>query len=212
MVICCSERLTAALHSTFWISTEVDTVLFSYYMAGAMWNCCCLSRRSVCTSLQCHFIWSHIHRMHVCLAVTCHLHFWLSNKETCLTNNILHATAVTWGRNRYRNKSQHGKLTLEKNILLLLLCDKALWWCQLAWWTWCTMEAPQCAPQWCFNARRPWCTMQANNWLTVSTAVSFFALQLLDTTLTKTSVQSTEENKHLDLHNWKEWSFISFTA
>ena len=42
---------------------------------------------------------SHICRVHVCLAVTCYLTFFL------------HATAVTWGWNRDRNKSQHRKLT-----------------------------------------------------------------------------------------------------
>ena len=114
----------------------------------------------------------------------------LAERQKDMSNNILHATAVTWGWNGYQNKSQHRKLTLQKKIILLLLCDKALWWCQLSWWTWCTLEAPQ----WCFNACRPWRTMRANNWLTVSAAVSFFALQLVKTTLTKTSLQSTEEN------------------
>ena len=56
-----------------------------------------------------------IRKMYVCLAVTCHLHFWQNDWD------ILHATAVTQGWNRYRNKSQHRKLTLEKKILLLLL-------------------------------------------------------------------------------------------
>ena len=42
-------------------------------MSGAMWNCCCLGTSSVytihpCTSLQCHFIQSHIDRVYVCLA------------------------------------------------------------------------------------------------------------------------------------------------
>ena len=62
--------------------------------------------------VQCHFIQSHICRVHVCLAVTCHLHFWQNDRD------LLHATAVTRGWNRYRNKSQHRKLTLEKKILL----------------------------------------------------------------------------------------------
>ena len=53
-------------------------------MAGATWNCCLLSARSVytiqqCTSLQYYHIWSHIHWAPVWLpvsCVTCHLHFW----------------------------------------------------------------------------------------------------------------------------------------
>ena len=48
----------------------------------------------------------------MCLAVTCQLHF-LQNDRV-----LLCATAVTRGRNRYQNKSQHRKLTLEKKILL----------------------------------------------------------------------------------------------
>ena len=48
--------------------------------------------------------------MHVCLAVTCHLHFQQTDQDV-----FSHATAVTWERNRYQNKSQHRKLTREEN-------------------------------------------------------------------------------------------------
>ena len=51
----------------------------------------------------------------VCLAVTCHLHFWQNDRD------ISRATAITRGWNRYRNKIQHRKLTLDKNILPPLL-------------------------------------------------------------------------------------------
>ena len=68
----------------------------------------------LCTSLRCHFIWSHNCRMHVCLAVTCQLHFWQNDWD------LLCATAETWGWNGYQTKSQHKKLTL-KNILPPLL-------------------------------------------------------------------------------------------
>ena len=53
-------------------------------------------------------------RVYVCLAVTCHLHFWQNDRD------LLRAIAVTWWWNGYRNKtkSQHKKLTLEKKILL----------------------------------------------------------------------------------------------
>ena len=44
--------------------------------------------------------------MYVCLAVTCHLHFWRNDRDR------LRATAERKGRNRYRNKSQHRKLSL----------------------------------------------------------------------------------------------------
>ena len=51
------------------------------------------------------------------LAATSHLHLW-QNDQALLRAS---ATAVTQGWipwNRYRNKSQHRKLTLEKNVLL----------------------------------------------------------------------------------------------
>ena len=79
-------------------------------------KCCRFGASSVytiqsCTRLQCHFIQSHVGRMYVCSAVTCHMHFWQNDR------NLLHATAVTWGWNGYQNKSQHRKLTLKKKIL-----------------------------------------------------------------------------------------------
>ena len=63
----------------------------------------------------CHFMQSHICKVHACLAVTCHLHFWQNDR------GLLRATAITRGWNRYRNKSQHRKSTLEKKILSPLL-------------------------------------------------------------------------------------------
>ena len=83
-------------------------------------KCCRFGASSVytiqpCTGLQCHFIQSHIGRVYVCLAVTCHLHFWQNVRD------LLRATAVTRGWNGYRNKSQRRKLTLEKKILPPLL-------------------------------------------------------------------------------------------
>ena len=38
-----------------------------------------------------HFMQSHIHKVHVCLAVTCHLHFWQKDRD------FLGATAVIRG-------------------------------------------------------------------------------------------------------------------
>ena len=58
---------------------------------------------------------SHIRKVYACLAVTCHLHFWQNDR------GLLRATAVTRGWNRYRNKSQHRKSTMEKKILPMLL-------------------------------------------------------------------------------------------
>ena len=64
-----------------------------------------------CNHAPCHFMHSHIHKVHACLAVTCHLHFWLNDQH------LLHATAVARGWNGYQNKSQHRKLTRQKKIL-----------------------------------------------------------------------------------------------
>ena len=52
-----------------------------------------------CTSLQCHFIQRYMNRMHVYLAVICHLHLWQNDRD------LLLATVVRWGRNEYRNES-----------------------------------------------------------------------------------------------------------
>ena len=57
-----------------------------------------------CTSLQCHLIQSHIGGMYVCLAVTCHLHFWQTDRD------LLHAIAVTQGWNEYQNKESAQKV------------------------------------------------------------------------------------------------------
>ena len=57
------------------------------------------------------------HRVHVCLAVTCHLHFWQNGQD------LLHATAVTQEWNWYWNKSQLRKLTVEKKMLPLSCWD-----------------------------------------------------------------------------------------
>ena len=77
-----------------------------------------LSRHILCTPYNhapCHFMQSHIRKVYACLAVTGHLHFQQNDRD------LLRATAVTRGWNGYRNKSQHRKLTLEKNILPPLL-------------------------------------------------------------------------------------------
>ena len=82
-------------------------------MVNAMWNCCRLGARSMnttqpCTGLQCHFIRSHANILPPALMAE-----W--------PGSFLHTTAVTWGCNGYRNKSQHRQLTVGKKILPLLL-------------------------------------------------------------------------------------------
>ena len=46
-----------------------------------------------------YFMQSHIRRVHACLAVTCHLHFWHNHRD------LMRATAVVRGWNGYGNKS-----------------------------------------------------------------------------------------------------------
>ena len=57
-----------------------------------------------CT-MPCHFMQSHICREHVCLALTCHLHFWQNDGDLSC------ATVVPQEWNRYRTKSQRRKLS-----------------------------------------------------------------------------------------------------
>ena len=59
--------------------SSVVATLFDSCMAGAAQNCCC-PLHVLCTPAQpCiisrHFMQSDIQRVHVCLAVTCHLHY-----------------------------------------------------------------------------------------------------------------------------------------
>ena len=63
------------------------------YVAGAAkWNCCHLGTSCVFIiqpcQLQWQFIWSCMPRMHVCLAVTYHLHFWQSHKMVSRNQNF----------------------------------------------------------------------------------------------------------------------------
>ena len=77
-----------------------------------------ISAQVLCTPYNhasCHLMQSHIRKVYASLGVTCHLHLWQKDRD------LLHATAVTRGWNRYQNKSQHRKSTLEKKILPPLL-------------------------------------------------------------------------------------------
>ena len=100
---------------------------FDGSIADAMWNRCVkLGASSVytlqlCTSLQCHFIQSHIGMVALCLAVTCYPHFWQNDWD------LSHATAVIQGWNRYWNKSLQIKFTPEKKIVPLFLQGLKPW-------------------------------------------------------------------------------------
>ena len=92
-----SEWVIITFYSTFWIYAEVlylQCCLVVTWLVPLTWHCCCLGTHSVYTvqpriSLQCYFIQSRICRVHVCLAVTCHLHFWQNDWA------LLSASAVT---------------------------------------------------------------------------------------------------------------------
>ena len=66
---------------------------------------CTLSVKPCC-SLQCRFIQSHIGGVHVCLAVTCHLHFWQNDRD------LLRAYCGNTGWNGYH----HRKLTTRRTF------------------------------------------------------------------------------------------------
>ena len=74
------------------------------YVAGAAkWNCCRLGISCVCIvqprQQQWHFIWNHMPRVHACLAVTCHLHFWKRHKMVSRNRNFWRWTEMRQGIN-----------------------------------------------------------------------------------------------------------------
>ena len=88
-----SESILLESVNLFYFSTSTEVV----YLQRGMWCHAELLafRRTFCVyhtpMLQCHFIRSHIRRMYVCLAVTCHLHVWQNDQA------LLRATAVIQG-------------------------------------------------------------------------------------------------------------------
>ena len=99
----------------FSISMEVVTTL-SWLLHGRWCHVKLLpSRRAFCvggnTYNHASRCYSKPHTYNECMfSLTCHLHVWQNDRD------LLRA-AVRQGWNGYRNKSQHRKLTPEKNIL-----------------------------------------------------------------------------------------------
>ena len=58
-----------------------------------------------------HFMQSYLHKVHVCLVVTCHLHFWLNDWNLVCAFVVV---GVEGGGGVDTEMSQHRKLTLEK--------------------------------------------------------------------------------------------------
>ena len=84
-------------------------------MVGATWKCCRLGASSVYTIQPCTVSLHAKPHTSGARVFNCNLHFRQNDRD------LLRATAVTRGWNRYRNKSQHRKSTLEKKILPPLL-------------------------------------------------------------------------------------------
>ena len=118
------SRLSALACGSTWVTSFIARFLNirrSGVLTALAWlvphETAAISAQVLCTPYNhapCHCMQSHICQVYACLAVTCHLHFWQNDRD------LLCATAVTRGWNRYRNKSQHRKSTLEKKILLPL--------------------------------------------------------------------------------------------
>ena len=92
---------------------EIDSVPHSLWTRNCFGTCSVYTVQPR-TSLQSHFIPSHVCAVHACLAVTCHLHLSKNDQD------LLRATALTRGWNGYRNETRR-KLTLKWNILPPLL-------------------------------------------------------------------------------------------
>ena len=101
-------------------------MLFNCYVVGATWNCCCVSVFFVHHVPHLVTLCKARHVEFVCLAVTCHLHFWQNDWD------LLDAPAVARGWSRYQNNSQHRKLSMEKKTLPPLLQGSE----QATFWSW----------------------------------------------------------------------------
>ena len=102
------SRLTALAHGStwttsffifysafFWISTTVAYLQLVPHETAA------ILVQVLCTPYNhapCHFMQSHTRKVYLCLAVTCHLHFWQNDLD------LLCATVVSWRWNGYWNK------------------------------------------------------------------------------------------------------------
>ena len=136
----------------FWISTKVGSAVWllhgcchmkllpSGHVLSTPYNhapCYITSCKAI---ISCHFMQSHICRVHACLAVTCHLHFCQNDGD------LLCPAVITWRWNWYWNKSQHKKLTLEKTSPV---APAGTWVCDLLIRSWVgalttELSLPQC--------------------------------------------------------------------
>ena len=90
---CDSAWVNSFSSARFWISTEA---VYLQRWHGWCYMKLLPSRRVLCTPYKhapCHFMQSHTRKVHACLAVTCHLHFWQNDRD------LLRAPAVARGWN-----------------------------------------------------------------------------------------------------------------
>ena len=118
------SRLTALACGSTWVTSFIAHFL-NIHQSGVLtelaWlvphETAAVSAQVLCTPYNhapCHFMQSHIRKVHACLAVTRYLHYWQNDRD------LLRGTVVTRGWNGYWNKSQHRKSAPEKIILPLL--------------------------------------------------------------------------------------------
>ena len=118
-VILCSQARTALmLHVSLsgWLYPFISCFLI--FTEVVYWQHClvvtllvlhetaAISVHVMCTPYNCSpvynvILFQAICGLHVCLAITCHLHFWQKDWD------ILHATVVTWGWNGYWNQVKY---------------------------------------------------------------------------------------------------------
>ena len=95
------EQVTVALHSTFWISAVWLLHGWCHVKLLPCWRKVYVHHTAMHQFTVSLYSKLHICMLHVCLAETCHLHFWQNGWD------LLYATAVTRVWNKYRNKRQH---------------------------------------------------------------------------------------------------------
>ena len=101
--------------------------MFSCYMAGATWNCCRLSTFCVDHTTNnhapCHITSckaTYVGCIHVCVAVTCHLHFGQNVQDLLHASAVTQTLLVSHSPSAVADRQAKGKL----DSILLLPCLK----------------------------------------------------------------------------------------
>ena len=127
LVVCDSEIVTVAVHRALRISTAA----FQRCLAVARLvprGTAAVTAHVLCTPYNHAPVYSvnirsHMHKIHVCLAVTCHLHFGQNGQDHLST------TAVSRRWNGHRSKSQHRMLTPETRTRDFSIMSPSLYHC-----------------------------------------------------------------------------------